>query len=299
MKRVFASLVLMLCVFSAGAQQLSKEDSAAMQKPKYWKSGAELTAGFSQLSLTNWAAGGSGQISLNTFADIHVNYLKDKIKWENQLQLGYGFIQSFETGFKKSDDRLILDSKWGYKAVEKLYISAVFNLRSQFAPGYNKEEYASDFFAPANISLGLGVDYTPNEHFSFNLAPLTGKTVIVRIPELRSIYGNADDQMARFELGAQLKADARLSVSNFNVNTTLTLFSDYLNKPQNIKINWDANIEAKISRFFSVTLRTNLIYDDTVKIAKKGKDGEIRNVAGVQFKEIFSVGLTYSIGNLK
>lgn len=278
---------------------MTKADSLAMQKPQYWKKGVTMTVGFSQLSLTNWAAGGYGQISLNAFADARFNYAKDKIKWDNQLQMGYGFIQSFETGYKKSDDRLIFDSKFGYKAVEKLYFSSVFELRTQFAAGYTNDEVVSNFFAPANLSLGLGIDYTPVPGISINFAPLTGKTVIVRIPELRSRYGNAEDQLCRFELGAQLKADAKVEVSNFKFNTSVILFSDYLDKPQNVKINWDANIEAKISKFFSVTLRTTLIYDDRIKVPKKDEEGNIRNVPGVQVKEIFTVGLTYTIGDKK
>lgn len=270
-----------------------------MIKPKYWKAGISMTAGFSQISLTNWTAGGYGQISLNTYADITANYEKNKLMWNNELQVGYGFIQSFETGYKKSDDRLILDSKFGYKAVDKLYISAAFNMRTQFAEGLQDKVRVSDFFAPANLTLGIGIDYTPVKNVSINVAPLTGKTVIVKDPELRLKYGNKEDQLMRFELGAQITGTAKVQLQNFNFNTTLVLFSDYLNKPQNIKVNWDANVEAKVSKFFSVTLRTNLIYDDTVMITKKDKDGNQYEAAGVQFKEIFSIGLTYSLGSAK
>lgn len=297
MKRLIYILSLFILAIPSIASGITKEDSLAMIKPKYWQTGAAVTIGFSQLSLTNWAAGGYGQISLNTFADIVANYSKDKVIWSNQLQVGYGFIQSFETGYKKNDDRIILDSKFGYKAAEKLYLSAVYNLRTQFAAGYTDDVVVSNFFAPANMSLGLGIDYNPFPNVSINVAPLTGKTVMVSIPELRTKYGNAEDQFCRFELGAQVKIDAGLSVSNFNFGTSLMLFSDYLNKPQNIKVTWDANVEAKVTRWFSVTLRTNLIYDDKVMIQKKNKQGESYTAPGVQFKELFTVGLTYAIGS--
>lgn len=297
MKRLIYTLSLFILAIPSIASGITKEDSLAMIKPKYWKTGAAVTAGFSQLSLTNWAAGGYGQISLNTFADLVANYEKDKVIWSNELQVGYGFIQSFETGYKKNDDRIILDSKFGLKAAEKLYISAVYNLRTQFAAGYTDDVVVSNFFAPANMSLGLGIDYKPFNTVSINVAPLTGKTVMVSIPELRTKYGNAEDQFCRFELGAQVKIDASLNVSNFNFGTTLILFSDYLNKPQNIKVTWDANVEAKVTRWFSVTLRTNLIYDDKVMIQKKNKQGETYTAPGVQFKELFTVGLTYAIGS--
>jgi len=301
MKRFILAFCLLMAVApSYGQIKLSKEDSLAMIKPNYWKTGMSMTIGFSQISLTNWAAGGEGQISLNTFADIVANYEKNKTIWNNELQVGYGFIESFETGFKKSDDRIIFDSKFGYKAVKNLYLSASYNLRTQFAAGYNKDNtLVSNFFAPAYMTLGLGIDYTPSKSVSINVAPLTGKTVIVNIPELRTRYGNKEDQACRFELGAQVTAEAKLVIENFKFNTKLILFSDYLNKPQNIKITWDANMEAKIARFFSVTLRTNLIYDDTVLITKIDDDGNQYEAAGVQFKELFSIGLTYAIGSLR
>lgn len=300
MKRLTAA-VLLLFVMSASLMAQEKKEE---KKPEsHWKKGIVATLGFSQLSLTNWAAGGSGQLSLNTLADLYANYTKGKCIWNSELQAGYGFIESYETGFRKSDDRLVLDSKFGYKAVEKLYISAVFNFRSQFAKGYKSETdktLVSDLLAPANTSLGLGIDYTPTKSISINVAPLTGKVVMVRVPELREKYGNAVDQFARFELGAQIKIDGRIDVENFKVNSSLILFSDYLKNPQNIKVNWDTTVTAKISKHFSFTLLTNLIYDDNVKLNKKNrKTGEEYQAAGVQFKELFTIGFSYTIGQSK
>ncbi len=284
-------------------------DTIVAPKPQYWTKSLTTQIGFSQLSLTNWAAGGYGSISLNTFAAANANYKRDKLIWDNQLQVGYGFIQSFDDGYKKSDDRLILDSKVGYKAVETLYASALFNLRTQFAKGYdNKGNFVADFFTPAYVSLGFGVDYKPYDNFSINFAPLTGKLVMVKNKELRAKYGNAEDQFCKFELGAQLKVDGKIEVENFKVVSSLTLFSDYLNKPQNVKVYWDVNADAKITKFFSVSIRTNLIYDDTIRFIDKtdkqgnpvlDENGKTIKIPGVQFKELFSVGLSYTFGSKK
>jgi len=236
------------------------------------------------------------------------NFKKDKFIWDNQLQVGFGFIQSYEDGYKKSDDRIIFDSKFGYKAVDNLYFSAVYNIRTQFAEGYEKKKIVSDFFAPAYMSLGLGVDYKPTKNVSINFAPLTGKVVMVKEEDLRVKYGNPVDQFCKFELGAQIKIDSKLEVDNFKVVSALTLFSDYLDKPLNVKVYWDVNVDAKITKFFSATLRTNLIYDDAIKfLDKKDKRGNLIldengntiKVPGVQFKEIFSIGFSYTFGKKK
>lgn len=309
MKRILATLLALACLVQLGAQ----ETQPAPKDTSYWTKGLVTQIGFSQLSLTNWAAGGYGSISLNTYMDGYSNYAKDRLAWDNEIQMGFGFIQQFDGDKKpkKSDDRLILDSKLGFKQTKTLYYSAIFNFRSQFADGFNANWVrTSSFIAPAYASLGLGIDFKPSPNFSMIFAPLTGKVVMVKIPELRKNYGNAEDDFARFELGAQLKTDAKIEVENFKVATTLILFSDYLDKPQNIKVNWDVNVDAKINKYFSVTLRTNLVYDDKVKncVLKEKRyphnpildeNGNEQMVPGIQFKELFSVGFSYLIGQKK
>ena len=131
---------------------------------------------------------------------------------------------------------------------------------------------------------------------------------MVRDSTLRKTFGNAIDQYTRWELGAQLKMDAKVAVKDFTANTTLTLFSDYLNNPLNIKVNWDVNITAQLTKFLGVTLRTYFIYDDNIKnIEKKDSNGNIVlneqgkavMISGVQFKEISSLSFTYTFGGSK
>jgi len=309
-KSLFVALALLLAV----ANPLNAETKTDPNKtPSYWTKGLLTQIGFSQLSLTNWAAGGSGNLSLNTYLDGYTNYKKDNLIWNNEIQLGYGFIQQFDgTKAKKSDDRIILDSKFGYKATEKLYLSAIFNFRSQFAKGFDDKEtdkLVSAFFAPAYLTLGLGVDYQPWKVLSLNFAPITGKLVMVADESLRSSYGNNQDQFCRFDIGAQLKADFKYEIQNFIIGSNLTLFSDYIDSPLDIRVNWDVNIDAKISKLFSVTLRTSLIYDKDIKCKKQYDEqgdpvydpstGKQVLGPGVQFKEIFSVGFSYTIGQTK
>lgn len=301
MKKILTLIPALLLSLTLFAQEAKPE--AAPESP--WKRGVLTQVGFSQLSLTNWAAGGSGSVSLNAYLDIYANYKKDKIIFNNELQLGYGFIQSFDDGYKKSDDRIIFDSKFGSRVSDKLYLSTVLGFRSQFADGYNsKNELVSGAFAPAYTTAGLGIDYQPANNFAINFAPVTGKLIMVADPALRSIYGNDEDQFTRFELGAQLKLDNKLEVKDFTVKSSLTLFSNYLDKPLNIKVNWDVNVDAKITRFFSVSLRTSLAYDDKVKSKKInviGEDGTATTqmVQGIQFKELFTVGFSYLLGSKK
>ena len=214
-------------------------------------------------------------------------------------------MQSFEDGYRKSDDKLILDSKFGLQAYDNLYFSSVFNFTSQFSPGF---EYSDDgastmvskFFAPATVTLGLGIDYKlKNNLLSLNFAPLTGNIVVVTDKELRTKYGNKEDQTTRFEFGAQLKVDFKVNVNdNFAFSSQVVLFSDYLDKPQNIRVNWDNRIDWKLARFFSFTITTNLIYDDNVIIqTPEEKKNGIAGHQRIQFKESLSFGFVYTFAS--
>lgn len=271
--------------------------------PKFWTTGMLTEVGFSQISLTNWAAGGSGSVALNSYVNAHANYAKGDMYWDNRAQLSYGFIESFEDGYRKSDDKIVLDSKWGYKAINKFYFSANFNFRSQFSPGFeysgSTSKKVSQFLAPAYLSLGLGIDFKPGNGkiFSLTFAPFTGNLVVVTDSLLRAKYGNKADEAARWELGAQLKATFNKDMfkNNLKVSSTLTLFSDYLNKPQNVQINWDLQLTYKLNKYLQTGLRTNLIYDDNILITNKEGHAAPR----VQFKEVFSVNFAYTFGMFK
>ena len=52
----------------------------------------------------------------------------------------------------------------------------------------------------------------------------------------------------------------------------------------------------KLTKFFALTLSTNLIYDENVLVKKLADDTK---VPAVQFKEFFEFGFTYTIATKK
>lgn len=283
---------------------------SVVEKPKYWTKGITTQIGFSQVGISQWADGANQSLSFNSFIDAFANYAKDKIIWETRLQLAYGMVTDIDDGFtKKSDDNIQLDSKFGYNVSKDLYLSAQYSFKTQFTNGYKYDgntivSKESAFMSPGYTNLALGIDYKPLKWLSLNFAPLTGGVVIVNDPALREKYGNyktAEDgslitMPVKFELGAQLKLDLKVKIgSNFDFASYLTLFSDYLDKPQNIRVNWDTVTDFKINKFFAINFRTYLIYDDDIMI-KDAKNPDAPAKQRVQFKEIFTIGFTYSFG---
>jgi hypothetical protein len=250
--------------------------------------------------LSNWAAGGKSSASGTFLVNLFGNYQKDKISWENSLDLGYGLLKEEDSKVVKSDDKIDLNSKFGYKATEKLYYSVLFNFKSQFANGYdyNNDENTviSRFLAPAYITMALGLDYKPSEHFSLFFSPLTGKLTLVTDKTLSDAgaFGVDKGSNSRWELGAFVKTTMKYEVvKNVSLESKFDIFSNYLDQPRNMDIYWDVMINMKINDYLSANLITNLIYDNDIKFDIDNDGDGIVDESGpkVQFKELFGIGL--------
>ncbi len=269
----------------------------AQEKPdslKLWKTGGVFSANFSQVSLTNWAAGGissaSGVFLINTFA----NYKKDSLSWDNSLDLNYGFIKEKGKELVKSSDKIDFNSKIGYATGKDWNYTLLLNFKSQFAPGYNypnTDVAISRFLAPAYINLALGMDYK-KDNLSLFISPATGKFTIVADDSLSAVgsFGVDPGKKFRSEFGAMLKFVAQTEVvKNVTAQTKLDLFSNYFHNPQNIDVDWSVLINMKINEYLSANLITQLIYDDDVKILDPNTG---KSAPRVQFMEMFGAGLS-------
>ena len=321
--------------------EAQKEDPK-VEKPRYWTNSLVTNIKFGQTSLTNWAAGGDNTTTLQAFIDGNANYKKNDLFWNNRLQLDYGFVYaSSKPILQKSDDRIYLESKFGYKNanMKNFSLSINYDFKSQFNTGYDyltpslpegdiprneliqywkdARKVKSGFLAPAYTNLSVGIDVKPFKWLSLNIAPSSVGVVIVRNEALRKNYGmqlreewkdkdlsqvpaenlGACYRSARFEFGAQLKADIAVNVNdNFKYTSQLVLFSNYLDKPENMRVNWDNRFDWKLAKYFSLTLTTNMIYDDKVMIFSE-KDGQTKQ--RVQFKESLLFGFTWTIASKK
>ena len=290
----------------------------AQEEPtRNWTNSGTIGLNFAQSSYTNWAAGGQNALNwLGTF-NYKINYAKDNFKWDNTLNaaLGYSYF-NFKQKPVKTDDILEFTSLAGLKATEQLNYSLEFAFRSQSAYGFDYEydstQYISTFLAPAYISLGLGMEWAPNEHFSINFAPITGRLTIVNDDYLSSIgaYGvneldandttvHAKGDKVKFEFGARLAAKMKYTlVQNVDYESKLELFSNYLNHPERIDVDWQNLFVMKVNSWLNCNVGTHLIYDydipfydldPTTGLSVKDPNSK------VQFKEVLSVGLMFKL----
>ncbi|MBR8535458.1 DUF3078 domain-containing protein [Carboxylicivirga sediminis] len=268
---------------------------------KHWKIGGTPSFTFNQVSLTNWAAGGKNSVAGTFLLNSYFNYSKNKIKWDNTIDMGYGLTKQGSDNMVKTEDKLYLTSKLGYQADgSKWYYTALMDFKTQFDVGYSdppeNTTKLSEFMAPAYLNLSLGMDYKPNDNFSVYLSPLTSKMTVVLDDSLSNAgaFGVKEGENLRSEFGASAKLLAKKAniVKNVDVSTRLDLFSN-MKKPQNIDVDWELAFNMKVNSFLSAVATFNLIYDDDIKYVNAAKEVEGPRV---QFKQLFGFGISYKFG---
>ncbi len=331
---------------AAAAFAQTEVPQAAPPKPVYWKKAATTSLGFSQQKLSNWAAGGVNNVTLNAALRGNANFAKGKTYWNNKIECDYGFIYQQDKPFvQKNLDRLYFESVCGYSKSPKFGLSARIDFLSQFSNTYNYN-YPSSFegdsptakdwrnartirsglLSPAYAHLGLGFDIVPNpanRWLVINFSPITGGFTVVANKELRRAYGNhrlkqyRDEaeypytealpdgttvnhgeyyKITRFELGAQLVANLNVRINtNFLFSSSLILFSNYLDNPQNMRVNYSSSVSWILAKNLSLSFKTFLRYDDKVMIRNpddidKYPDGKQR----IQLQEILGLNFSYS-----
>lgn len=325
MKKVLFIIIAISFGLAANAQVTDGEKSLRAQKAdtaQGWKTGGVFGANFTQVSLSNWAAGGQSSVSLNGLLNVFADYKKGTSAWDNSLMLGYGETKLGGSDWIKSDDQIILNSKFGKKATENWYYAALLNFKSQFAPGYSdatESNKISDFLAPGYLLGALGMDYKPNDNFSLFISPITAKLTVVSIQNLADAgafgveeaeYDAAgmktkDGENTRLEVGGYVRMAYKKDIwENVSFTTNLDLFSNYSENPQNIDVNWGNTLSMKVNKYLTTTITTMLIYDDDIDITETDDSGTPKlddngsPIIGprTQFKYVLAVGFQYKFG---
>jgi len=309
--RIFAVVIFSVLSFSILSAQVTDGEkllrTQSADTVSGWKTGGIFGLTLAQTSLTNWAAGGQNSVSANGLLGLFANYKKGNSVWDNSLDVGFGVLkQGKDVSIRKTDDKFEFLSKYGQKAFKNVYYSAMASLKTQMAPGYNLPNDSvkiSNFFAPAYLLVALGLDYKPSPYFSAFLSPVTSRTTFVNDKVLsdQGAFGVDTGKMSKEEFGGYLrviysKNDFKSDfLKNISFTTKLDLFSNYLDKPQNVDVNWEVLIVMKVNKIISVNFNTILVYDDNTRVPVDRNNDGIAESTGVrtQFKEIFGAGLSF------
>jgi hypothetical protein len=282
------------------AAQFVKVDSTSN-----WKKRFRVGMNINQASFSsNWKAGGVNSLGFNTVLNFQANYKKDRNSWDNSIDLLYGMVNNQGQGYRKTLDRIYLDTKYGRSMSAKwdMFLSA--NFLSQFAKGYSYSKDAngleiatliSDVFAPAFITTAWGMEYHPVDYFKIRFAPFAPRITIVKdVDRFVTVdnptpYGVNPGENARYEwLAFQMLAEFNKDIApNVNLKWRYVMFANYETlELKKIDHRLEAAFSAKVTKFINVSLGSIIIYDFDQDL-------------GAQISQAFSLGMLYSIQNFE
>ena len=280
MKKMTFSLVFFFALISINAQETATDTT------KFWTKKGNISLLFNQSAYNKqWLGGGTSNVAGNFGLNYDFNYKKDDIVWDNKFILAYG-LTKIKGGDKpaKTDDRLELNSLWGKKAKGQWYYSMFFNFKTQMDTGLDKnDEKISHFFSPAYFQLGPGMLWKKSNNLSVNFSPATSKLIIVHphLTKFRSSFGVLQGDSSRFEFGSSISGYYKFNImTNVSVENRLNLYSNYLDNPQNVDVDYQMNVIMKINKYLSANVAVQAIYDDN-------------SVQAVQVRELFGLGVNY------
>ena len=193
--------------------------SPVVSKPNFWKYSGEFYLQFLQNYISgNWYKGGESNYSALGSITFEANYNnKQKVKWDNKLELKIGFITSKSDSlhsFKTSEDLIRYTSKLGLQASKKWYYTLQMVANTQFYKGYKSNDATvySDFISPLNVNVSLGMDYSVealNKRLTGNihLAPIAYNFRYVRLLPLAVRYGLKEGRHVLHDIGSQFTAE--------------------------------------------------------------------------------------------
>lgn len=279
--------------------------------PIFWSYGMNSAFTLNQTYFSNWARGGESSLStvLDLRGNIQYNNKERKVTWSNNGRLRYGSIRTAEHGFRTNTDALEMNSQFNKVMRQKIDFSTTFYFKTQIAKGFNYPNdsvVVSRFLNPGTFTLGVGVEYRPFKDTRINFSPLSYRsTFVLDTANInQTAHGIDADQRARQEMGGQLVINNTLNLfDGLRVINAVRLFSGYLDKPQNVDVDWEINLERQISWYFSVRLNFHIIYDDDIRFPVLGADGEPlllpdgtpRRAPKMQLKQFLGLTLALSL----
>ena len=303
-------LLFLTLFLSAITTMVSQEETPPDSIPNGWTRVGNVSLLFNQAAFNHeWTGGGTSNYAGNISLTYDFNYKMDKISWNNKILADYGITKNRDDKYsRKTNDRLEFNSILGRQIKESNWYKSLFlNFKTQFAPGYEFNEdldqedegYRTEtthILSPAYIQFGPGMLWKKSDNLYVNISPATAKFILVdkdftavdeSVPGALDAYnenkyfGVDANETSRFEFGASLSAYAKFDImANISAENILNLYSNYLEDPQNVDIDYTFNLVMKVNKYISSNFTLQAIYDDNA-------------VQGFQIREALGIGLTY------
>jgi hypothetical protein len=240
----------------------------------YWRTSLKAGVNLNEAVISNnWKGGGATSVGLSTLFNGQAHYLRGPQSWDNEADLLYAGQYTRGQGYRKTNDRLWLDTKYGHALSPKWDAFVSLNLLSQLAPGYDYSgevpRLISSFLAPAYLTNAYGLEFHPSKRFSLRLSPFAPRLTIVRdmsrfqtLPT-DQVYGVDPNHTTRWEiLAAQILASIDQPLCpNANLKARYLLFTNYgAFRLREVNHRLDLTLTAKVYGLLSVNFQSTVLY---------------------------------------
>ncbi|MFT5751148.1 MAG: hypothetical protein ACI828_001144 [Flavobacteriales bacterium] len=282
-----------------------------------WKKGGVIAFLFNQSAFNDqWQGGSTSNISGSLSTAYNLNYNQKSFAWDTKFNADFGLTKIKDQVFpRKTTDRLELNSTISSKIKETYWNYSVFvNFSTQLGKGFiffDREIKDDDgelieivpsrtevtrFFSPAYLQGGPGFLWKESDNYKINIAPATSRLIIVNkmftrvnlqeeaaLEAYTPYFGVAANETVRFELGAAVRAYAKFPLmENIVIENTLSLYSDYIENPQNVDVDYTMNIALTVNKYVTANFVFQGIYDDNT-------------INGLQVREVIGLGFKSSL----
>lgn len=285
------------------------QDEGEEEGPKDgWTKAGNVSLLFSQAAFNDeWTGGGTSNYAANAGLTYDFNYRQGKLTWDNRIMADFGITKNRGQEFtRKTNDRLELNSIVGKQIKESnWFYSYILNFRTQFASGYTFGTDAdgneirteiTKFMSPGYLQTGPGFLWKKNDNLKVNIAPATARFIFVssQFTDVGPVQADIDafnamggyfgvdaNETTRFEFGASLNGYAKFDLmENITMENILALYSNYLEDPQNVDIDYTLNLIMAVNKWITANATFQAIYDDNA-------------VGAFQIREALGIGVTF------
>lgn len=297
--RILTTLFALFFVLSGSLQ--AQDAATAAAKDTTWRFRGSLGFDLSGLGIINPRVGaGTNRLTVGGLGTLSADRIAKHSFWKNQLAIQMVLQQQGRTsptqpkGFLKNLDILRLTSTYGHKVGggDKWFVSADLLAQSQLLPTYRSnylrateidgkaDRIVANLLSPLIVQFSPGITFKPNQHLSFQYSPVAVRFIYV-----------ADDSLAILDIhGNEVKKDAQGNIIEYNnyflglgselvgrytnkyfnnrlsVSSSLRLFSNYLNQPQNMVVLFTNNFGIQLFKGLSLDLLGEAFYDPNLKM---------------------------------
>jgi hypothetical protein len=280
--KTFFRLILMVCSIPSSVFAQAKPDSLGP-----WNHRVIGTFTFTQVSYSNWAQGGQSALAYTATLDGRTQHNSEKTNWATTYKFAYGQTSVADQGFRKTDDKVDLQSVFTYKYGSYInpYVSAT--LKTQFAQGlkYDNEGHGtvvSAFFDPAFLTQAAGVGYQPLEVVKSRFGAALREIITSKF------RGYSDDptttriENVKIEGGVEWVTEVAWNIDdNALLSCKLELFSP-IKKVNQVVVRGDNTLAVKVGKYITVNLNVQFINEQPV-------------TPKTQVKQSLAVGLSYAL----